>query len=190
MENKATEWIISGIELFAETRKLEVSSLCKKVGKSKSSFYNIWPNFEDSRGFDRYLKDVLDHHDSVLKAHYKSTRKAYLIYDFPEIIDVVIEMDAEKLPYIAFFAQLRSLPDKSPILQEYLDVLMEDGIQIIHDFWKAYNFPEDLVMEQHELRLVLDSFTHFRKEELIKDYNEIVNARLKRRETKDQNNKD
>jgi len=181
MENKATVWLKGGIEAFVETGLLEVNSLCKKVGKSKSSFYNIWPNYVDSRGYDRYIEDLIEHHERVIQAHYKSLRKAFLINDYPEIIEVIIELGPGRFVYQQFSAQLRILKNKSPILEKYCEKNLKKAIEIIHEFWKVYNFEESEIMDDQELRLILDALMHLTYEEWLQDLRIIMGKRNKLR---------
>jgi len=151
-----------------------VNNLCKKVGKSKSSFYNIWPNYVDSRGYDRYIEDLIGHHEHVVQDHFKSLRKAFLINDYPEVIEVLIELASEKFVYQQFSAQLRILKNKSPILEEYCEKNLKKAIEIIHEFWKVYNFEENEIMDDHELRLILDAHMHLTHEEWVQDLRNIM----------------
>jgi len=181
MENKATVWIIGGINLFAETGKIELNTLCKSVGKSKSSFYHIYPNFTDSRGFDRYLNDVIQHHKRIINAYNKQIRKMFIIYDWPEIVDEILELAKTKLAYQAFSAQLRRLNNKSPELEEYSIEVYDENIKLIHEFWQVYEFQEDEILDDQELRLFFDSFIHFKDENFIIDGKNIAFARMKLR---------
>jgi len=45
MNNEATLWIEAGIKVLSDSGKIELNKICKKRGKFKSSFYNIYPNF-------------------------------------------------------------------------------------------------------------------------------------------------
>ena len=57
--DKSAKWIKKGIEHYIENRNIKLNDLCKSVGLSKTSFYNIYPNFENSKGFDRYKLDLI-----------------------------------------------------------------------------------------------------------------------------------
>lgn len=179
--DKSISWIKTGIEYFADTGKLELNAICKKMGKSKSSFYHIYPNFADSRGFDRYLKDVLDHHERTMSAYYKQIKKMFVVYDLPEAIDEILALAEKYLVYQAFIAQLRILSNKSPELQAYSDRTIKEGLEIIHEFWKVYNVPEDETMDDQELRLFFDSYLHYKEKGFIEDGRSIAFTRLKYR---------
>jgi len=58
--DKSVLWISKGIEYYANNGDLKLNNISKTVGLSKTSFYNIYPNYESRSGFDRYKKDLVD----------------------------------------------------------------------------------------------------------------------------------
>jgi len=180
MENKATPWIKAGIKVFAETGKFEINRIYLEVGKAKSSFYNIYPNFADSKGFDRYVDDVFEHHKRIVYAFFKQMRKAFIIYNFDEAVDCFLEHCKQLHHYHAFSARMRGLQNKSSKIQDYYEALYEDSLRFVHDFWEKYNIHEDFVLDDHDLRLLADSFLIFKEKDFVKDAKTIIYARFKR----------
>lgn len=177
--DKSISWLKTGVEVFADTGKLELNTICKKIGKSKSSFYNIYPNLADSRGFDRYIKDVIEHHERVMAAYNKQLREMFVIYGLPEIIDEVGRLEEKQLVYLAFTAQLRRVSDKSPELQAYCDRAINEDFKVVHEFWEFYNIQEDEIMDDLEMRLLYDSYLNYKDEDFLKDFRSIAFTRIK-----------
>lgn len=96
-----------------------------------------------------------------------------MITDFPEIIEVLVEKSEKVFVYQKFSAQLRLLKNKSPFLEKYSEKSITNAVNLINDFWKAYNFKEDEILNNHELRLIIDSHLQLTYDEWIKDLRNI-----------------
>jgi len=89
MKNMSDAWVLAGIKDVSKHGKIEVNSLCKEIGKAKSSFYNIYPNYENSKGMDRFEDDLLKHHESVLMDFFHQMGKIYVVYKIPEMVSEI-----------------------------------------------------------------------------------------------------
>ena len=183
MDNKATSWIHTGIKVLARTGKLELNEVCRERGKFKPSFYHIYPNFEDSRGVDRFEEDVLQHHERVILDFFESTRRIYILYgDYHKAIQSSVEQIADFLDYHKCSAQIRNLSQSDQKMKAYWDRLYPTYIDIINDFFKAYKFPKDPIIIKHGMRLMFDSFlTCSSKEEYLNDGVEIFYTSMRLR---------
>jgi len=76
-----------------------------------------------------------------------------------------------------------------PILEKYCEKNLNKAIEIIHEFWKVYNFVEDEIMDEHELRLILDALMHLTYEEWLQDLRNIMGKRNKLRNPKNESKK-
>jgi len=57
-------------------------------------------------------------------------------------------------------------------------------IDVINDFCKTFGFPFDDTTSAQDMRLFLDSFIHFKGEAFVKDYTEIIYARINLKQPK------
>ncbi len=78
-------WLEAGYEMFIEEGpfNIKVEKLSRIVGKSKSSFYNLFPDLEG------FLEELLDHHAQSL-AHVNEEFTSCKSFD-PEYIDKLVE---------------------------------------------------------------------------------------------------
>ena len=182
MENKATSWIHAGIKVLSRTGKLELNEVCRERGKFKPSFYHIYPNDDNSRGLDRFEKDLLNHHKGVLLEFFEQTRKMYIIYTMPEIIEEFVNKLEEYYHYHCCSAHIRKLAQADDEIKEYWDNLYTEYLSLFNDFYKVYNIPENLTFDDLELRLLFDSLLTFENEEFIEDCINIISSRLKFRQ--------
>ena len=189
MDNKATSWIHAGIRVLARTGKLELNEVCRERGKFKPSFYHIYPNFEDSRGMDRFIDDVLQHHQRILLAFFDSIRRLYILYsDMDKTVHGIVDLLAEYLDYHKCSALLRNSSQTDPKMEKYWERIYPEYIKVINEFYRIYNFPEDLILDQHGMRLMFDSFlTYKNKEEYYEDGKAIIYSRARLRGDKKQN---
>jgi len=98
MESKR-DWISKGYQQFAihGPHILKVETLSKVIGKSKSSFYNLFPDI------NHFIGDLLIHHELQAKIIAEKERNSTKID--PEIIEIILDHKTDFL----FSRQLRVL---------------------------------------------------------------------------------
>ena len=164
MEDKATSWIKKGIEVFAKYGNLELNTVCKEMGKSKSSFYHIYPNDKNSRGFDRYNKDLIEHHERIVNSNFEQIRKVFVLYKLENSLDQILDLVMKYSDYHVFTARVRYMAERGLGFEEYWKKLSQEYLEMFHYYYKAYNIHEDNVLDEIEMRLFLDSFMHYEEE--------------------------
>jgi len=174
MDNKATSWIEFGIKILAETGKIELNTICKENGKSKSSFYSIYPNDEKSKGLERFEKDLLKRHEEVLRDFFDQTRSVFEVYDISEVIERFIENLEEYYFYHCCSAHVRRISVVDDEMKEYWLELQKEYLELISSLYKIYDLPQNPTLDEHELRLILDSLLTSTREEFSKDGKEII----------------
>jgi len=185
MHDRESSWIKAGIKVLARTGKIELRELCREHGKAMSSFYNVYPNNEDSRGMDRYTIDLLQYHRRIIGAFFEQMNKIFIDYDLPIVIDEVVNKLIEFWNYNAFSARIRNLAETGidPVYIEYWERISKVYLQNIKLFYEIHGIPEDLILDEHEMRLIFDGFLMLENEEFITDSKSIINARLNTRES-------
>jgi len=182
MNNKATSWIEAGIKILAETGKIELNAVCRERGRSKSSFYHIYPNQEFSRGLDRYENDLFLHHERVLADVFRQIRKIYIIYSqTPELITEMVVKLGEFHDYHRCSAQIRRQARHNPKMGDYWERIYNEYMNLLNDFYKVQSVSENSTLNNHELRLLLDSFLTFQNEDFIEDGINIISLGLQLR---------
>jgi len=183
MDNKATSWIHAGIKVLGRNGKLELNSVCRERGKFRPSFYHIYPNFEDSKGLDRFEDDVLQHHERVMLAFFGSNRRIYILYDdYHKAIQACVDLLADFLDYHKCSAQIRKLSETNQKMKAYWDRLYPEYLKIVNEFNKVYKFPEDPLINDHAIRLMFDAFlTSSNKGEYLKDAIDIAYTSMRLR---------
>ena len=184
MHDKELSWIEAGIKVLARTGKLELRELCRERGKAMSSFYSIYPNYEDSRGLDRYMIDLLQHHKKILDVFMEQIDKVIIDNDMPEVIEKIYLKIWEFNDYNACSARIRHLAEAKDdqlfiSYWEEINPLYKNKIKL---FYKINNIPEDLILDEHELRLGFDGLLMFDNKKFIQDG---INTAITRLKTKD-----
>jgi len=179
----ATLWIEAGIKVFSETGKIELNKICKERGKFKSSFYNIYPNLEDSKGLDRFEEDLLKQHEEMVIQFFHKWKKMVKVYnDFHKSIDECIPLILEYIDYHRCTAQIRKGSEYDPKMKKELKRLIPIYMEGINYFWIYYGFPENAIVNDQAMRLWLDlSLTFLDKDVFEKKGREIIYARLRLR---------
>ena len=59
--SRKKEWLIEGVKYFADFGKIDLNRICERMGLAKTSFYNYYPNHNDSKGLERFRKEILDY---------------------------------------------------------------------------------------------------------------------------------
>jgi len=190
MHDKELSWIEAGIKVLARTGKLELRELCRERGKAMSSFYSIYPNYEDSRGLDRYMIDLLQHHQKILDVFMEQMDKVFIDNDMPEVIEKIFVKIYEFKDYNGCSARIRNLAETggNPLFLSYwnkIRILYKDKIKL---FYEIHEVPEDLILDEHEIRLGLDGLLMFDNKKFIQDGINTVIARLKTKDMKKQHN--
>ena len=73
------DWLSEGVKYFAEYGSINLNRICEQIGLAKSSFYNKYPNLENSKGLERYRKEVVDEIYKNLSAFF--SKSSFIIND-------------------------------------------------------------------------------------------------------------
>jgi len=157
MDNKATSWIHAAIKALAATGKIEVNEVCRIRGKSKSSFYNVYPNMDGSRGKERFVDDVIEHHDHVMQEYDKMSRRLLIIYEnYSDAVEEAINLLGEFFDYHKCSAQIRIRAITNKKFKDYWEVLQAGYAKRYDNFKKVYDMNRDSDLDRHGLVLVFD----------------------------------
>jgi len=177
MVDQVTAWIKTGLKIFAKEGHIEVNTLCKKHGKSKSSFYNIYPNVKGSRGFDRYMDDLFEHHYRIVNSFSQILATFYHSHDLDTSIKEIVRLSLKYATYQACSARMRYLSPLDKRIKKYWKVIEEGYLKLISDFYIYFNIPHDSITVHHDMRLYLDSYLHYSGKAWAKEYTDILKAR-------------
>lgn len=137
-------WINAGLICFADTGRIELNKICRKVGITKPSFYYIYPNSVESRGTDLFFLDIIRELDQRLHKLEKLMCDVLDSYPNTERVNGCL-MAIEKY-YVEYrcLAQL-SIPFENvkvqKVFQKHHDNLCTIKMRIFHDFYS--NMPDE-----------------------------------------------
>lgn len=114
--DKSVMWISKGIEYYAENRNLKLNNICKTIGLSKTSFYNIYPNSETSNGFDRYKHDFIDFFDYKLTTIFDQIKDATDRYSCNDLKKIFIEICYQNYTYLKCLALMVIEKEESELI--------------------------------------------------------------------------
>ena len=174
MEDQVTAWIKTGLKIFAEEGEITVNTLCKKHGKSRSSFYNMYPNVEKSMGFDRYMDDLRQHHERMIFVFCEQLRNIYVKNDIHNAIKKLVNLCYKTSIYHRCSAQIRKNATRNATIQKHWQIIKTAYIEVIDAFNKTFTIPYSKAISYQKMRLLLDSFSHYKGETYIKDFTEII----------------
>lgn len=137
-------WINAGLICFADTGRIELNKICRKVGFTKPSFYYIYPNSVKSRGTNLFFLDIIRELDQRLHKLEKLMYDGLDSYSNTERVNACL-MTIEKY-YVEYrcLAQL-SIPFENSIaqkvFQKHHDNLCAIKMRVFNNYYS--NMPDE-----------------------------------------------
>jgi hypothetical protein len=131
-------WINAGLICFADTGRIEINKICRKVRFTKPSFYYIYPNSVKSRGTDLFFIDIIRELDQRLDNLEK------LMYDCLDSHSNTERVVGCLMAIEKYYVEYRCLAHLSipsdnvkaqKVFQKHHDNLCVIKIRIFHDFY-------------------------------------------------------